>query len=122
MSGKCDSERKEEMKLMAPMQDFPPKRWEAKWMGRRMKAHGDLVRAQSLKCGGREGQRLDCSPGSANVLTRVARADSPSPQTAGRTKGFFHLAAQMAPDHSHFMRIPLALGFPLLQPSYLSPG
>lgn len=92
---------------MAPMHIFFPKRWEAKWMGRRMEAHGDLVRAQSLKCGGRKRQRLDCSPGSANDLTRVARADFPSPQTAGRIKGFFHLAAQMVPDHSHFTESPL---------------
>lgn len=96
-------------------------------MGRRMEAHGDLVRAQPLKCGGREGQRLDCSPGSANALPSVAKADSPSPQTAARTKGFLHLAVQMAPDYSHFMRIPLALtllrmGFPLLPPSYLPSG
>lgn len=100
--GKCDSERKEKRKLMAPMPVFSPKRWEAKWMTEAGGWRGmeTRVRAQPLKVWGTEGHQtaalalpmlLPGCPGTP--------AECPSPGTAGRSKGS-HVAAQMEPDHS----------------------
>ena len=74
MPGKCDRERKEETKLSAPVHGFFPPR-DGRPSGRQRQedggAPGDWHNLSRCVCG--EGQRLDCSPGSANALTRVSR-------------------------------------------------
>lgn len=101
MSGKCHSERKEEMKLIAPMNViFPPRDGRPRGCQRQEDGGGmdTRGRAQSPKVWGREGQRLDCSPGSANALTRVSR-DTLTPPDLWMLGGS-QVATQMESDLS----------------------
>lgn len=79
LSGTCDSERKEETKLMAPTYVFFPPR-DGRPSGCKRQEDGGTWHSLA-RCGGGERQRLDCSPGAANALTRVARAEAPSPDS-----------------------------------------
>lgn len=106
LSGKCDSERKEETKLIALMYFFPPR--DGKPSGcQRQEDGGAWTCAEGRdgsRRGGGEGQSLDGCPGSAHALPRVSETLTPPDlQMLGVGDGAVkdsHAAAHMGPDLS----------------------